>query len=266
MDSRCANCGQPALTTDNICWHCGERLPWYEEDAPEEISVKEGWGRSASASSIVLYAGITVAVVFALIIVMSSLGSQPQVQVSIGTRAPDEWELITDANRSLTAYLPQDWTWFDSANVEQGDRLRELIAEDGSFLSGTFPLGGAVDDLEVVFLALSPTMDSSTLPTFMVVAKSEKLNRLSYGDASVYLDEGDFSISEMRYIDNFERSYLSIVTEPEVESAGDQLRCRQQFIKGEDEGMLLALCAPVRFYTAQQIIFAEIFNSFQRLS
>ncbi|MGB3713921.1 MAG: hypothetical protein WA996_05765 [Candidatus Promineifilaceae bacterium] len=229
--------------------------------------MKDGWGRSASVSSVVLYAGITVVVVIVLIIVMSSLGNEPQVQVSIGTRAPDDWELVTTADKSLTAHLPQGWNWFDRANVEQEDRLRELIAEDGSFLAGTFPLGGAVDDLEVVFLAVGPTSGSSILPTFMVVATSEKLNRLSYGDTSVFLDEGDFTISEMRYIDNFDRSYLSIVTEPELESAGDQLRCRQQFIKGEDEGMLLALCAPTtRFYTVQQIIFEEIFNSFQRLS
>jgi hypothetical protein len=266
MDARCANCGQPALTTDNICWHCGERLPWYKDDASEEVSVKEGWGRTASVSSVVLYAGITIAVVIGLIIVMSSLGSQPQVQVSIGTRTLDDWQLVTDANKSLTAHLPQGWSWFDSAIDEQAGHLRGLIAEDGSFLTGASPLGGAVDDLEVVFVALSPTTGANGLPTFMVVAKSEKLNRLSYGEASVFLDEGDFSISEMRYIDNFDRSYLSIVAQPESETVGGQLRCRQQFIKGDDDGMLFALCAPERSYPAQQIIFEEIYNSFQRLS
>jgi hypothetical protein len=266
MDSRCPNCGQPALTTDNKCWHCGELLPWHDEDSPEKVSVKEVWGRSAPASSFVLYAGITAVVLIALIAVMLSLGSQPQVQVSVGTREPDEWDLVTDENRTLTAYLPQEWSLFDSAIHDQDVRLDELTMEDESYLSGTSPLGGAVDDLEVIFLALSPSLGASTSPTFMIVAESEKLNRLSYGDASLYVDEGDFSISELRFIDNFERSYLTITSEPELETDGDPLRCRQQFIKGEDTGMLFALCAPVRFYTAQQVRFEEIFNSFQRLS
>lgn len=266
MDNRCANCGQPALTTDNICWHCGEPLPWYEEDGPEEVRVKEGWGRSAPMPSVVFYAGITVAVVIALIIVMSSLGSQPQVQVSIGTRPADDWELVTDANTSLTAHLPLAWNWYDSANVEQNDRLRNLVNDDRSFLSGTFPLGEAVDDLEVRFLAHRPRAGSGTVPTFMIVATSQKLNRLSYDDAAVFLDEGDFAISELRYIDNFQRSFLSIVTETELEVSGDRLRCRQQFIRGKHEGMLLSLCAPTNFYTAQQGTFEEIWNSFQRLS
>jgi len=266
MEHRCANCGQPALTTDNVCWHCGEPLPWYDEEATEEVRVKEGWGPRASTSSVIFYAGITVVVVLALIFVMSSLANQPQVQVTIGTRPVEGWELITDVDQSLTTHLPQDWTWFDSADSEQSSQILELLAGSEAYLSGTNPLGGAVDDLEVVILALGSTLNLDVASPFLIVSRSEKLNRLSYDDAAVFLDEGDFNISELRFIDNFERSHLKIVVEPNTDDSSDRLRCRQQFIRGEEESLLLSLCAPVIFYATQQAIFEEIANNFQRLS
>jgi hypothetical protein len=266
MEIRCANCGQPALKGDNVCWHCGDPLPGYEEEALEEVRVKEGWGPSTSSTSIIVYAGITVAVFAALILVMIALGERPQVQVSIGTRPADEWELVTNADQSLTTHLPQEWSWFDGSLVEHSDQLRSLIAEESSFLRGTHPLGGGVDDLEFDFLAISPKRGSESTPVFMIVATSEKLNRLSYNDAAIYLDEGDFVISELIFNDNFERSHLTIVTQTELEPDGATLRCRQQFIKGEESAMLLALCAPSNLYTSQQTLFEEIWNNFQRLS
>jgi len=266
QDNRCANCGQPALTTDNICWHCGEPLPWYEENAAEEVRVKEGWGLRASPSSILIYAGITIFVVLALVFVMSALAGQPKVQVSLGTRPAEGWEVITDADQTITAYLPLEWTWYDGADSEGQDRISTLLAESGHYLEGTNPLGGAVDDLTVAFLALSPVTSSDGISPFMIVARSEKLNRLEYDDASIFVDEGDAVISELRFIDNFERSHLKVVTEQELGSTNERLRCRQQFIRGEDASVILSLCAPARYYTSQQTLFEEIANSFQRLS
>ena len=265
-DNRCANCGQPALTTDNVCWHCGKPVPWFDEDVTEEVRVKEGWGLRASPSSILIYAGITVVVILALVFVMSSLAGQPKIQVSLGTRPVEGWEVVTDSGQTLTTYLPQEWTRYDGADPEQGEKISELLAENGHFLEGTNPLGGAVDDLSVAFLAQSTVRSSEGISPFMIVARSEKLNFLEYDEASIFVDEGDIAISEMRFIDNFERSHLKIVAEQELESANERLRCRQQFIRGEGDAVLLSLCAPVRCYTSQQTIFEEIANSFQRLS
>jgi hypothetical protein len=267
MEHRCENCGQLSLKSDQVCWHCGEPMPWYDEDALEKVQVKDGWGRNAPPSSLFLYAGITVAVLLGLFLVMASLGQQPQVQITLGTRPPDEWELITSVDKNLTFHIPVEWNWFDAGDSDHQDRLHTLVAGDKSYLAGTLPLGEAVDDLEVLFLAHSPLVSSEVTPAFMVVATSSKLNRLTYEDAITYLREGDFVLSQLQLIDNFEKSHLSIIVETASQDPSlDRLRCRQQFIRGDDLGMLATLCAPIQRYTANQATFEEIARSFQRLA
>jgi hypothetical protein len=133
-------------------------------------------------------------------------------------------------------------------------------------IAGTYPLGEAVDDLELAIVGFGPAMGVDIIPAFMVVATSNKLNRLSYEDAEIFLVEGDFSLAELRYIDNFDRSHLSITTETTLDGSENSIRCRQQFVKGEESGMLVSLCAPSYRYAVHQFLFEEILNSFQRLS
>ena len=263
---RCPNCGQRSLAADNVCWHCGEPLPWFEEDDTEEVRVREGWGARATPTSLITYAVITIIVIAALFIVTVLLAGQPKVQSSLGTRPAEGWREFTNDGKTLRTYLPETWTVLDGTLPDQGEQIAELLDERGYLIQGAYPLGSAVDDLEVIFAAQGTPEAPSGVTPFMIVAESKKLNRLEYSDASLFLDEGDFAISELKYIDDFEKSHLKIVMEQQLPDQRDTIRCRQQFIKGENLGMLMALCAPIRYYASQQAIFEEISSIFQRLS
>jgi len=53
---------------------------------------------------------------------------------------------------------------------------------------------------------------------------------------------------------------------PLDDGEGDSLRCRQQYILGNESVMLAAVCSPEIRYRAQQDKILGILESFQRLS
>ncbi len=68
----------------------------------------------------------------------------------------------------------------------------------------------------------------------------------------------------MEYIDDFDRSHLSIDVEVQLDGIDEGiLRCRQQFIRGDSESMLVSLCGPRRYYQNRQFEISKILDSFQ---
>jgi hypothetical protein len=240
-------------------------LPGYEDEPQANTSVKQDWSGNVPVGSVVLYSAITLVVIVALFLVLAKLGSEPQVQISVGTRPAQGWEQFTDDDKSITFYIPLEWDRHDGSGDNEA-QIDALASENRWLIAGTVPLGNAVDDLELAFVGLGPTIGQDIIPAFMVVATSKKLNRLSYEDAEIFLDEGEFTLAELRFIDNFDRSHLSIITENTLENEDIQLRCQQQFVKGEESGMLVSMCAPSVRYTDHQSLFEEILNHFQRLT
>lgn len=282
MIARCDNCGQPALDTDKVCWHCGRPLAGRDIEELDKIPVNQGWQQTKSLGTIGGYIVVAVIVIVAAVLVTRSLGRQPKVSASVGERPPEGWEAVTDFNGRFTFHLPQEWRWFEQAQREErADPPLPALLEAGQlFGPGTNPFGAETDDLAIDFLAVpisdtavfeneaAVTQALATAEAFMLVARSKRLNRLTYTEMAQFLLNSDYRILQAEQVEEIDRSYLTIAVETPLEGGDDFefLRCNQQFFLGREESMLVTVCAKDTAYTIYQRTFNDILTSFRRLS
>jgi hypothetical protein len=189
---------------------------------------------------------------------------------------------MMDFGSSFTFYLPESWSWFERERRESRSQpaLGQLVEAGENFHFGTYPFGAEVDDVEISFLAV-PISDTAefdgepaltqaliTADAFMVVAKSSLLNDLTYDETIQFLLNSNYRILGAEQVETLDISYLEIQVETPIPGVDDFefLRCRQQFYLGQDESMLVTLCAKDSIYTSYQRTFNDILTSFRRLS
>lgn len=264
MNGLCDHCGEPALDTDTVCWHCGMPLPGRKELNTPKDHLKEDWQQSISPSSVAMYTGMTIVVILGALLVMVYLGRLPLVQVRFGTRTPAQWESIISADNDFILSLPESWWWIDGSSKNHRVAIKDLIAEEKTYNISTYPFGAEVADLEIQFVAETNSASTSQLLPFLVIARSSLLNRLTYEEAIDFLLKSEYQINEAKLVDDFDKSYVSIFVHTDIDEDLD-MRCWQKFIRGETEAMLVSLCAPTSRYQANINTFEEIMGSFQRL-
>lgn len=269
---RCDNCGEKALDTDVVCWHCGMPLAGREEHVPEKVTVKDSWQRGVSASSLGLMVGMAVFVLIGALVMTFMLGRQPLVQVTFGTRPPSGWGVFTAANMGFTVFLPTNWEWIDGSSTEQSAALGSHLENDELLYYGTYPFGAEVDDLEIDFLALGPEPLAELPGPFFLVARSSVLNQLGYNEALQFLSSGEYradaniEVRNTRYVDDFDKSHVATeVRIPVPDRRIEALSCQQQFVRGEGQAMVVAACSPSGRFAVYQGNFEDILASFQRL-
>jgi hypothetical protein len=266
VPSRCENCGELAKESDIICWHCGQPLPGREMEVADGVELRSGRKQSVSAGTVGFYLAITLLVVTAALVIMGSLGERPQVQIGFGTRVPDGWIIITDRDETFTAYLPDSWITVDGGKPEESTELTDLLANVPAYSMGIAPLGRVVDDVEPFFVAYLPSDATNAAPLFLIVARSARLNRLSYNEARSFLVEEEPTVREIQFVDNFDKSHLRIVAEPVAAGNAYSLSCWQQFVRGLNFALLAATCTTLERDADQIPAFNTIHSSFQRLA
>jgi hypothetical protein len=231
---------------------------------------RESWSRLGGPGSIALFAGLTVLVVVAAILVMTSLGQQPQLQLRLGTRTSPGWSLLTPANQAFAVSLPESWSWLDASDPEATAELRALRRDEPRLRLATYPLGAETDDMHVLFAAGDPLPGQGQTP-ILVIAASPLLNRLSYRETVIFLSESDYDIRGVRFVDDFDKSHVEILADTPVDPRSDRaeraatIRCRQQFVLGRQESLLASLCAAPGRFEAYANTFDQILASFQHL-
>jgi hypothetical protein len=267
MASRCEHCGEPALDSDTVCWHCGMPLAGHDEQPPaSKTQIKEGWQRSTTPTAVVFYVGLTIFIIVATVILMVMLGRQPIVQIRLGTRAPNNWQEVTDADLSFTLYLPSRWHWLDSGLADQQLALDARLAESNIYHLGSQPFGIEIDDLTVQFLAQDTSESGDQEAAFLIVATSDLLNRLSYDEARAFLSSSDYAINNVAFVEAYEKSHLRY--EIQIDGSDQEsslINCRQMLILGSGEAMLVSLCRPLTSLRNYEDTFIDILDSFQRL-
>lgn len=270
MNLRCENCGHAALDTDNTCWHCGEPLPGREDAGRKKVKVRESWARDSGPGSVAIFGGLTLLVVVAAVLVMGSLGRQPQLQVRLGTRSKSGWTLLTGGDRLFTVTLPDSWSWLDGADPQAEAELSQLLDAEPRFELATHPLGAETDDTTILFAAGDPLPGDGRTP-ILVVAASPLLNRLTYQEATSFLSSSDYEIQRVRFVDDFDKSHVRIEvdtpwdSQSSDENSVERMRCQQQFVLGRDQSLLISLCAAPGRLGAYGRTFEEIMASFQHL-
>jgi hypothetical protein len=270
MNIRCENCGHAALDTDETCWHCGAPLPGRQGTGRKKVKARESWTRDGGPASIAIFGSLTLLVVVAAALVMATLGRQPQLQVRLGTRTRPGWTLLAPANRAFTVTLPDSWSWLDSTDPGAAAELDALIRTEPRLRLATHPLGAETEDMRILFAAGDP-LPAHDLTPILVVAASSLLNRLTYQEAVSFLSGSDYDILGVRFIDDFDKSHVDILVDtPPVDPSGQAesaaaIRCRQQFVLGRQQSLLLSLCAPPGRFDAYTHVFDQILASFQHL-
>lgn len=271
MNVRCESCGRAALDTDETCWHCGEPLSGRRGVGRKRVRARESWGRDGGPASLTIFGGLTLLVVMAAILVMASLGRQPQLRVRPDTRAKPGWTLLAPFGGSFTITLPDSWSWLDSADSESAARLEALEQQEPRLRLATHPLGAESGDMRLLFAAGDPLPTRPQTP-LLVVAASPLLSRLTYQEAVGFLSGSNYDILSVRFVDDFDKGHVEILvdtplpdgTEPAEDGAA--IRCRQQFVLGDTQSLILSLCAPRGRFDDYANTFGQIMASFQRLN
>ena len=277
MTYQCDNCGQAALKTDTICWHCGRPLPRREtKEAPHSVVGNDGENddeeRPLPLTRIAAYAGLTLAIVVALLAVMKSLGGQPQVVQGINQSLKPGWTAVTDQNRVFTLNLPSAWQWLDRYDAEQAADFIAQARQNGQYQAALSPFDEMADDRQLLFLAAANQADVDTaVPPFIVIARSQQLGQLSPEKMTALLRAGPAGVKLLRSNlaegINGRRQALSILTLP---YASEELRCQHLFThetlaEEASDGYLVVGCASEDVYLAYTNIFHDILVSFQPL-
>ncbi len=273
MTYHCDNCGQAALETDTICWHCGRSLA--QREAKEKslpAAGNEEKERPLPLTRISAYAGLTLAIVIALLAVMNALGQQPQVIQGISSSLKPGWITITDQNRVFTLNLPSAWQRLDRYDSEQQAELIKQVHQNNQYQAALSPYDDMADDRQLLFLAAANQTNMDTaVPPFIVIARSQQLGQLSPEQMTVLLREGPSGVKLLRSNlaegINGRRQALSILTMFYIDQ---ELRCQHLFTyetaaKENPDGFLVVGCASEDAYNDYTNVFHEILVSFQPL-
>jgi len=267
MQVKCDQCGEPALPTDSTCWHCGQTLEGREGLNADVKTAGDSWRGTDGTNAVVAYGIMTALVIVAALVVMGMLGSRPLLQIAVGTKTPEEWKSVLPADNAFIVDLPEEWVVWDGSDADQSESLDRRLSEDAYLILGTHPFGAEVDDMEIRFVAQDDNVVNDLPRLFLVVANSHVLAGLSYQEAIQFLSKSEYQVRRVEIVDNFDKSNLSISVEtPLDDGEGDSLRCRQQYILGNESVLLVAVCSPEIRYPVQEHNILSILESFQRLS
>lgn len=243
MSTRCPHCDQLLMEDEAVCWNCGRPTGMASADregqgeARREAQQAGEQDERRPLSAIVVYAGLTAAVILGALLLTAFLGRQPRLQGAT-VQVPEEWQRMTNEGETFTVFLPDGWHVFDSGDAQERDTLARLLADNALFRDALHPWH-EVRDVEVLFLATSDPPETAGPPDeLFMAARSAILNRLTYAELVSVVEQSDVIISTAAVVDDYDRRYAYVqLRTPEA------LRCQQQFILGDEELLLAAFCA-----------------------
>ncbi|NIQ94606.1 MAG: hypothetical protein GWN87_10605, partial [Desulfuromonadales bacterium] len=90
------------MEDEAVCWNCGQ--PTGVVPAETRPATDQGLSGDWSLSAVVIYTGLTVAVVVGALLLTAFLGSRPRLQAA-GVQPPDDWQQVTDEDETFTLFL-----------------------------------------------------------------------------------------------------------------------------------------------------------------
>ena len=262
MKRTCENCSRPLFDTDTICWHCGQKqsLPVQPESTSEQPSIDstiedgpEPEPEPVATALILFYGGLTAVIVLALLLTIRSLGQSPIV-----TLKPDssqgEWVSLNSPDKSFTIDIPAKWDWQFLEEKRAKSSVTDLLENDRRIMTAITPLGDLVPDIEYLLVA----QNGSGL---LVVARSERLNRLSPQQAVTSLQEEQFDniiVTEAHLIQAAPEEAKAVFTLKHMDTP---LQCDQYMVPGPSETYVVAACSLIESYKQQHGDFKTALDS-----
>ncbi|UCC52302.1 MAG: hypothetical protein JSV68_24905 [Anaerolineaceae bacterium] len=266
MARTCDNCSRPVFDTDTVCWHCGWKLSSPEESAAETIPAAETLIEETVPAEpkpiewplALFYGVLTTIVLLALLLLMRSLGRSPTIAFK-SDAIPGEWVSLNDPQKLFSVDVPADWSWYFQKGQQTQPSLKHLIEDDARIPTAVAPLGDIVSDLEYLLFSKNES-------DFLVVARSERLNRLTAQQAVVSLQEEPFEntiVNEARLIRNTAGEDTAVFA---LEHMEPPLFCVQSLTPNTTETYLVAACTSPENHALHSHELNVVLNSFQTLS
>lgn len=251
MSRRCPNCDQHLLADETVCWQCGAQVQPESSVAP--VTPTKNRAATWRSDPLIIYGAVTALVLLTTLLLTAYLGRLPLAQTQMGN-PPSGWVAVSDPARQVALFLPQDWSRYTAPD----EALTQVLEQHDFYDQALAPLVEYVEDEEVVLLATGarPT-------TFLIIARSVRLNRLSPADAAFLAGDGDDRVVDAREIAPAQgASQAAFLVELPTESAAP-LQCRQRFLRGIDSAFLFSLCSSEN--GLQEEAAGVILSSIQRL-
>jgi hypothetical protein len=286
---QCQNCGQPALETDTICWHCGQPLSRQKNETnPAATAVSPTPLPPLPMQSIAAYGGLTLLIIIALLWVMQALGRQPQVVQSLGSALKPGWTAVTDHNQTFTLNLPAPWQPLDRYDPEQEEAFIAALRQNSQYQAALAPYDTVADDRQLLLLAQADPAEMETpalradavsvvevaVPAFVLVTRSQQISRLTPEQMTNFLETGPAGFDLQRA--NLEasvngREQITYIAALPYEN--QTLHCQQLFYlrrndsENDDDpnSYLIIGCVSQDGYSTYTNVFHDILVSFQPL-
>ena len=263
MKRTCENCSRPLFDTDTICWHCGQKqtLPAQPESTSEQPrsnstieNVPEQEPEPVATALTLYYGGLTVVIVLTLLLIIRSLGQSPIVTLNPDS-SQGEWVSLNSSDKSFTIDIPANWDWQFLKGKQAQSSIIDLLENDHRIMTAISPLGDLVPDVEYLLVAQH---DSNLL----VVARSERLNRLSTQQAVTSMQEEQFDniiVTEANLLQATPGDAKSVFTLKHLDTP---LQCDQYLVPGPSETYVVAACSLIENYKQQHGDFKTALDSF----
>jgi hypothetical protein len=277
---QCQNCGQPALETDTICWHCGQPLRRQKNETnPAAAAVSTESLPPLPMQSIASYGGLTLLIIVGLLWVMQALGRQPQVVQSLGSALKPGWTAVTDHDQLFTLNLPAQWQPLDRYKPEQEEAFIAALRQNSQYQAALAPYDAVADDRQLLLLAQADPAEMETLalsevevavPAFVLVMRSQQLSQLTPEQMTNFLetDPAGFDLQRANLEASVNgREQITYIAALPYEN--QTLRCQQLFYLSENDddpnSYLIIGCVSQDGYSTYTNVFHDILVSFQPL-
>lgn len=269
VNDACHNCGQPFLPGDTECWHCG----WRPTGQPVKVAAADSATATGSAQplielpTIAVYAGLTLIIAIATLLVMRSLGRAPLAEVALERTLPAGWTTVVDRTQSFSLNLPPNWNWLESDSSGPGT-LDQIIARRPESLAVTAPFTGTLSGMKIVLFASGSPPDEQTAASgFLIVARDLRPGQVTPEAALELLRSSDSGVRVLRAaITRDLRGDSRGAFAVEVGSDERRIQCREGFATEDAGAFLVAACAQSAQFAAFATSFQAMVNSFSVFS
>lgn len=257
----CHNCGRDLLPGDTDCWHCGwhpvgngdqvgrGKIPGNQPDTQPRLQFKP----------FASYAGLTLALAVAALLLMSSLAQEPLADFVLERTPPPGWTTVIGQTTDFSLLLPPEWRWLEGAGSGR-NTLDELLARRPEATQVIMPLLGALSDLQIVLFASGSAPNGRAPVTgFLIIAHAPPPAMLTAEEALQLMRSSDSGVRVLRAtLFKDLRSTARGAFLVELGGSEQRMECREEFVSESSGAFLVAACA-------QSSLFSEFASSYQAM-
>ncbi|MCZ7674523.1 MAG: hypothetical protein M5U34_49050 [Chloroflexi bacterium] len=209
---------------------------------------------------------LTLATIQLLVLTTRALAQYPSSRLIRRRRLSRAGQCLLTTGGFSRSICRRRWTWLEDEPGGGLSLLTTALATSPQFETALSPLGQYATDTEVRLLAQAEAdADDDSLPGFVVVGESARLNRLSGREVQALLSLGaeKVTVNETAVSQDLDGNEM-ITAVTQFSHAGQEWGCQQQVVGAHSSRFIVAVCQPGSFILDRAA--SNILSSFQLFS